>query len=141
MVYKKIEQTIVVRLDPGDDIYTCLLALSKKEAISLATVQGLGAVDHVIVGLFDPVSKEYHQNEFKNKDFEIVSLTGNISSMNSEPYLHIHMAVADKAGNVYGGHLNKAVVSATSEIFIGLINGSIDRYFDEKIGLNLLDIK
>ncbi len=38
---------------------------------------------------------------------------------------------------MFGGHLNKAVVSATCEMVISLIDGIVDRRFDEEIGLNL----
>lgn len=37
----------------------------------------------------------------------------------------------------FGGHLNKAIVSATCEMVISIIEGNVDRYFDEEIGLNL----
>lgn len=40
-------------------------------------------------------------------------------------------------GHVFGGHLNEATVSATCEMVIQIIDGKVDRYFDEEIGLNL----
>ena len=48
------------------------------------------------------------------------------------------MAVGDTVGQVYGGHLNKAVVSSTCEIFLNVINGQVDRKPNAAIGLNVL---
>ena len=57
--------------------------------------------------------------------------------MNGEFYTHIHMSAGNDKGEVFGGHLNKAIVSATCEMVINIIGGNVDRYFDEAIGLNL----
>lgn len=80
--------------------------------------------------------KKYYSNSFKG-DFEIVSLTGTINTMNNEFYCHIHMSAGNEKGETYGGHLNRAIVSATCEMIINIIEGRVDRYFDEEIGLNL----
>ena len=57
--------------------------------------------------------------------------------MNGEFYTHLHMSAGDSEGKVFGGHLNKAVVSATCEMIINIIDGTVDRYKDDEIGLNL----
>ena len=57
--------------------------------------------------------------------------------MNGEFYTHIHMSAGDADGKVFGGHLNRAIVSATCEMVIHIIEGTVDRRLDEEIGLNL----
>ena len=57
--------------------------------------------------------------------------------MNDEFYTHIHMSAGDEKGNVFGGHLNKAIVSATCEMFIHVIEGKVDRELSKDIELNL----
>ena len=88
---------------------------------------------------YKPKEKKYYANEFKG-DYEIVSLTGTINTMNGEYYSHMHLSAGNDQGEVFGGHLNKAIVSATCEMVIQVINGQVDRYFDEEIGLNLLKL-
>lgn len=65
--------------------------------------------------------------------------TGTVSSMNGEYYAHLHMSAVDGSGAVFGGHLNRAVISATCEMVIDIIDGSVDRRFDEETGLNLFE--
>ena len=57
--------------------------------------------------------------------------------MNNEFYTHIHMSAGNENGEVFGGHLNKAIVSATCEMVITIIDGRVDRVLDKDIGLNL----
>lgn len=138
MDYRKFGTTYVMRLDPGDEILEKVLWLAAVEGIKLATVTGLGAVDNVTLGIFSPDTKQYKANMF-HADFEIVSLTGTITTQNGRPYAHLHMAVGDLAGRCYGGHLNRAVVSATAEIILTTIPGEVERKPDPKIGLNLME--
>ena len=137
MDYRKFGTTYVMRLDPGDEILEKVLWLAAVENIKLATVTGLGAVDNVTLGIFTPDTKQYKANMF-HTDFEIVSLTGTITTQKGRPYAHLHMAVGDLAGRCYGGHLNRAVVSATAEIILNVIPGEVERQPDAKIGLNLM---
>ena len=137
MDYQKFGGTYVVRLDPGDEIVEKVLWLAAVEDIRLATVSGLGTVDNVTLGIYSPDTKQYKANMF-HTDFEIVSLTGTITTQRGRPYAHLHMAVGDLSGRCYGGHLNRAVVSATAEIIMTVLPGEIDRQPDARIGLNLM---
>lgn len=136
MEYKRFGSTIVVRIDKGEEILENIKAIALKENIKLANINALGAVSEFIVGVFKTDEKKYYSNEFKGY-FEIVSLTGTINTMNGEYYSHLHMSAGDDTGKVFGGHLNRAIVSATCEMIINIIDGNVDRYFDEEIGLNL----
>ena len=139
MKYKKFENTIIARIDKGEDIVEQVKNIALKENIKLASIQALGAINDFTVGVFKTKEKKYYANEFKG-DYEIVSLTGTINTMNGEYYSHMHLSAGNDQGEVFGGHLNKAIVSATCEMVIQVINGQVDRYFDEEIGLNLLKL-
>ena len=136
MEYRRFGNKIVARIDKGEEILEKIKEISLKENIKLANVNALGATNDFTVGVFKVDEKKYYSNEFKGK-FEIVSLTGSINTMNDEFYTHIHMSAGNDKGEVFGGHLNKAYVSATCEMFIEIIDGKVDRYFDEDVGLNL----
>ena len=136
MEYRRFDQVCIVRLDPGEDILEEVRAVSLAEGIRLASVQGLGAVDDFTVGVFDPVEKTYQANQFQGR-YQIVSLTGTVNTMDGGFYCHLHMSAAGEDGQVVGGHLNRAEISATCEMILRLIDGTVDRKKDPETGLNL----
>lgn len=138
MEYRKFGNTIVVRIDKGEEILEKIREIALKENIKLANINALGATNDFTVGVFKTAEKKYYSNNFKG-DFEIVSLTGTINIMNNEFYTHIHFSAGNDKGEVFGGHLNRAIVSATCEMIINIIDGKVDRKFSEEIGLNLFE--
>lgn len=136
MEYRRFNNTIVARIDKGEEILEQIKEIALKENIKLANVNALGATNEFTVGVFKTGEKKYYSNSFEG-DFEIVSLTGTINTMNGEFYTHIHMSAGNAEGKVFGGHLNKAKVSATCEMVINIIDGTVDRAFNEDVGLNL----
>lgn len=140
MEYRKFQNKIIVRMDKGEEILEKVREVAEKEKIKLADISALGAVSGFTVGVFDTEAKEYHANEFKGS-FEIVSLTGTINTMNDEFYCHLHMSAGNEKGQVFGGHLNRAIISATCEMVITLIDGRVDRRFEKEVGLNLFQFQ
>ncbi len=138
MHYRKFGNKYYVRMDRGEEIISNLKALCESEEIRLGEVKALGAVNDFTVGLFNTQEKKYHSNNFKF-DAEIVSFWGTVTTMNGEVYLHIHMSAGDGEGHVYGGHLNRAVVSATCEMIVEVSEGTVERKYSEEIGLNLFE--
>lgn len=139
MKYKRFDKTIVIRIDRGEEILDKIRELAIAENIKLASVTALGATNDFTVGVFNTAEKKYYANEFKGA-FEIVSLTGTINTMDGQFYTHIHMSAGNDKGEVFGGHLNRAVVSATCEMIVTVIDGEVDRYRDDDVGLNLFKL-
>lgn len=83
MEYKRFDNTIVARIDKGEEILEQIKTIALKENIKLAAVSALGAVNDFTVGVFKTAQKEYRSNSFSG-DFEIVSLTGTINTMDNE---------------------------------------------------------
>ena len=136
MEYKKVKNHIIIRLDVGEEIISSIMNILKNEKIYFATVTGIGATNNFTVGTYDVTNQLYKKSNYKGV-YEIVSLLGNTSIMNNEPYIHIHMSAADKNNNVVGGHLNEAYISATAEIVLNIIETNVDRIKDPNTGLNI----
>ena len=137
MDYKRFNNAIVLRVDRGEEILEQLKAVCLKENVKLASVSGIGAINDLTSGVWDVERKEYFSNHFTGV-YEVANLVGTITTMNGEYYAHIHISAGDAQGHMVGGHLNRAVVSATSEIVLHLIDGTVEREFDPGVGLNLL---
>lgn len=136
MEYRKYGETYLVRMDPGEEILEQLERFARQEHIRLASVQALGAVKEFTVGVFSLEEKQYHANHFQGA-YEIVSLTGTIDTMNGDFYCHLHMSAGDEQGRVFGGHLNRAVISVTCEMVVTPLPGTVDRVRSEELGINL----
>lgn len=137
MKYTLGDNAIVIRLSKGEEIVASIKEIAAKENILSAVVTGIGAVDYAKVGVFLTAQKKYVAQELYG-DMEVTALSGSVTRMNGEPYIHIHASLAGEKG-VFGGHLNEAVVSATLEIILIRVDIRIDRKYDTETGLNLME--
>lgn len=141
MEYNRLEQTYVVRLDPGEEILAALSDLCRRERIGLASVTGLGAVGEAVLGVFDTEAKRYDSKEYQGH-YEIASLMGTVTQKDGNPYLHLHAVIGNPVtGECHGGHLNRGLISATGELMVTVVNGRVERRMDETVGLNLMEFE
>ena len=136
MEYKKFDNKYIVRIDKNEEVIEKLTELCEKENIKLWNINWIWATNYVQIGLFDTEKKAYNSTILE-WPMEITSLMWNISAMNNEVYLHLHINISNKNMEVFWGHLNQCKVSATCEIIIDKIDGEIQREFNEEIWLNL----
>ena len=138
MDYRKFGNTYVIRMDRGEEIVRTLTDFCKKENVTLGSVDALGAADHAVIGLYDVETREFHKKTF-DEPLEISSLHGNISTMNGEIYLHLHINLCDENMSIHGGHLVACRISGTCELTVTVLEGQVGRAYDEETGLNLFD--
>lgn len=139
MLVKKINEDLIVRLEIGEEIVESLLKVGKDYDIEFAEITGIGVADFIEVGYYNVSIKKYKSIEFTG-DLEITSILGNLTRQDDEPYLHLHITFGDEDLNLHGGHLNKAVISATCELVIRKLDGKVGRVHQEESGLNVMDI-
>jgi uncharacterized protein len=139
MNYKRFNNKIVFCIDKGEEIVDALKTICKKLDIKLGSIVGIGATDKITIGLLNTKTKKYQSKEFTG-DHEIAPLVGNITIMNDEVYLHLHVTICNVEHKAIGGHLISAVISATFEGIIDIIEGHVTREFNDEVGLNLLKL-
>ncbi|VVC02807.1 Uncharacterised protein [Candidatus Bilamarchaeum dharawalense] len=136
MQYKNTGKEIVVRLDEGEEIIESLKVICKNEGVESAVITGIGAARKVEIGHWDPKTKKYDTKKFTGL-LEIVSLSGNVTTMNDEPMIHLHMAIGMDDFSTKSGHLMNAEIYPTCEITLLPISIKITREKDNKTKLNL----
>lgn len=140
MDYRRFGNTIVARFDRGEEVTACVKEIALAEDIKLANVSGLGASNDITLGVFDPVKKELIKHHFTG-NHEVSGIIGTINTLDGEFYSHLHITAAGEDGLGKGGHLFECVISATCEMVITVIDGTVDRKFDPEVGLNLFDFE
>jgi hypothetical protein len=64
MEYKRNEQRILVRLDPGDELISSLKKVAKAEGVEGAFVNGIGAARKAEIAHYDTKARKYNTKEF-----------------------------------------------------------------------------
>ncbi len=136
MEYIRTGNTCILRLQKGEEILTKLKEFSEKEHVTLAKIEAIGATNDFTVGAYDSKKKQYRSHHYTG-EYEILSLLGNITTKDGEFYCHLHMSCGSEDGSAVGGHLNSAVISVTCEMFVTVLEGKVERKYDEETGINL----
>jgi len=138
MDYRKIGETVYIRMDRGDEIIGCILDVCKKEGIMSAAFSGIGGCSEAQIQTFLPETGTFESQTLRGM-LELVSLNGNIIiGDNKELYHHTHAMFSYKDGDghcVAGGHIKSITVLYTAEIELRPVAGGvIQRQFDPETG-------
>lgn len=124
-------------LDRGEEIIASLTEFAQQQYIRSGCFSGIGAVENTTLAYYDLDMKKYLAREFPDR-MELVSLNGNFAFLNDKPFAHCHVTISGRDCVSYAGHLMKATISATGEIYITVTTNEIVRGLDEFTGLNLI---
>ena len=138
MKYVEIQgtKTIMGRIEPSKDLLESLTDIAKRFNIILGHIRGIGAVKEAHIGYFDEKEGRYVENVLA-RPMEIVSLMGNISVKDGEPFVHAHIALGDRDGRMYGGHLLPGTRTFVFEYVITYGEGDLERVYDPDLKLFL----
>ena len=137
MEYRRYGSDVVLRIQKGEEILESIQAVCEREDIRLGSVNGIGAVNELTLGVFNSEKFVYETTDYTG-DMEIASCMGNISTKDGACYLHIHLAAGNPTKGMFAaGHLTRGVVSLTGEFIIHSIPAQVEREFSPEVGLNL----
>ncbi len=141
MLFSRLGPTrFVIRLEKGDDILPSLRRFAVENRIGAGVFEGIGSLNTVKLGHYDFHTKNYKFEVF-SEDLEILSLSGNIATMNKAPSPHAHVTLGKRDFSVIGGHLDEGSFANMVEIGLSSISGKLVKSRDDEVGLNLLQLR
>ena len=140
MEYRKDNNKIYLSIDKDEYINASLLKVCQENDVKFAWFSGIGAIFDPEVGYFNIDVKDYKKKIFSG-DFELISLVGNMTYKEGEPFIHTHITFSDENFNTFGGHLFDCKISAAGEFVITTGDEKIFRSYNEDIGLFLWNCK
>ncbi|HON85322.1 MAG TPA: DNA-binding protein [Syntrophorhabdaceae bacterium] len=125
------------RLQKGDDLIEGIKAFLKDESIHKGIISGIGAASRVSIGYYDQTEKRYKMDTFE-EPMEILSIKGNISIKDGEPFPHLHGVFSKKDHTCLGGHIFEGTEVFAFEFEVLEFSGdTFIRGYDEETGLYL----
>jgi predicted DNA-binding protein with PD1-like motif len=129
-----------LKIEPGEEIITSLIAFAERHGVLAGIILGLGAVGETELGFFVPATREYVRRVFTG-DHEIGSLTGNFSQLEGHPFPHCHVVIAGQDFVAHTGHLFRGVVTVTCEVQVVTDSRVLHRVVRSDLGFNPLDLE
>ena len=136
MKWRREGSRIFIRLELGDEVHSSLAEVASRESASGGWFSGIGKASDVELGYYNLERKDYDRTPVAG-DVEVASVAGSLGLVDGKPFVHLHAVVSDPTGVTRGGHLFRAVTSATLEFVLLVADGPIERTRDEETGLNL----
>ncbi len=141
MLFSRLGPTkFVIRLEKGDDILPSLRHFAAENRIGAGMYEGIGSLNTVKLGHYDFHTKNYRFEIF-SEDLEILSLSGNIATMDGAPLPHAHVTLGKNDFSVIGGHLDEGSFANMVEIGLSSMPGKLVKSRDDEVGLNLLQLR
>lgn len=131
--------TVMVKLSDGDDVFRSLEEVARKHGIQSGAIHwAIGMLQDLEIGFFAPAG--YEKKVFEGRH-ELLAFHGSIA-MRAEPKFHIHVAVAQGDHTVLGGHLFRAKACMMNEICLERFSKiRLNRKLNPKTTLNELEIE
>lgn len=130
---------IMGNLDVGLDLLEAFEGICQTHQIRVGHLQAIGAVRRACIGYYDQQKGEYQYQQI-DRPLEISGLIGNISLKDGKPFIHAHLTLADRGGEVLGGHLAPGTEVFACEYLIQVFQGpEFNRTYHRPTGLTLWD--
>lgn len=139
-LYKKLGSGFVLRLENGDDILKTLREFANSQRLRACFFEGIGSLYKAVLGHYDFKDTKTYRYETFDEDLEVLTLSGNVSTMNQKALPHAHVSLGRRDFTVIGGHLEEGSLANMVEVQMNKLPGKLLKARDNDIGLNLLQL-
>ncbi len=139
LIHDGPEKTYAVIFDAGDEFTSLLTQWAERQNLHSAHLTAIGAFERATLGYFDWQTKDYVKIAI-NEQVEVLSLVGDIATLDGKPKLHAHVVVGKRDGTAHGGHVLEAHIRPTLEVMLTETPGHLHKKHDPETGLALIDL-
>lgn len=139
MKYADTNRGYIIRMEPGEEILDSLVAFIEKKRIPSGYFQGIGGIKEIEFGYFDPKKNDYIRHTYEGA-YELITASGNISDVEGKPFVHSHAVISDEKFRTFSGHLFRATVTNTAEIFLFPLDVALIRRPHTSLNFRELDL-
>lgn len=134
--YQAADKYLLV-LDRGDELIASLNDFALKHQLKSAWLSGLGGADGLTLGFYEFEDRDYIWRDY-DQALEITNLSGNLTTVDGQPFWHLHGTFSGPDFQAIAGHVKAMTVGLTCELLVTPLSLSLTRHYDEVTGLKLI---
>ncbi len=128
--------TLVLRC--GEELIATLTDYARAQNLTSAWLHaGVGGAGGATLAFYDLDKREYIDRTF-DEPLEILSLQGNMTWVDGQPFWHVHGVFGRRDYSTVGGHVKRLDIALTGELLLMPTDTPLTRNHDEETGLKLI---
>ncbi len=127
----------MVILEPGEPVIETLTTYLSQQGVMAGRISAIGGFSEARIKYWNPESKSYEERAVRQQ-VEVISLLGDVSEKDGNPFVHAHVTLGDAQYNTIAGHLGEATAYPTLEVFVTLFDGALRRQEDPQTRLAVI---
>ncbi|MGU3375194.1 PPC domain-containing DNA-binding protein [Chryseobacterium sp. M5A1_1a] len=137
---RKVGHIYILSIKNQSSIVETLTDFIKNQGIQSGEVTGIGAVNEATLRFFVPSTKKYVDKTFKEQ-MEVSNISGNVSVIDGNSMLHLHITLGREDYTALAGHLLDARIQGAGEFIFYPLNTRVIKTKNEEIGINLYNFE
>jgi predicted DNA-binding protein with PD1-like motif len=135
----RLGRAFLGRLPEEGDVIESLTEFCRSNGVRAGWISAVGTVRSAVLGYYEQEERTYLRIPV-DEEMEIIACQGNVSLMNGEPFVHLHIVLSGREGETLCGHLFESVVFVGEFHLQEMLGPDLERKPDAASGLSLWDL-